>query len=164
MNQYLRLALAALYYISLPVWITIIWLYKVIKPLYHVLVFFALPFIYLGRFMLFLISWPFFVLAKFETLYIYIGVASLVGIATGTVIYGILQILSSALHLESEESTPEMPKRTVASYRAARRKRKEQNSIGTASPPVYITKSEREGSTPLGLLSQTILEENDSDF
>ena len=68
------------------------------------------------------------------------------------------------LHLDQEEHTPEMPKRTIASYRAARRKRKEASLAKSDLAPIYVSRSEKESSTPFGLLSQTILEENDSDF
>lgn len=86
------------------------------------------------------------------------------GIATGGVVYGILQLLVSVFHLDFEERTPEVPKRTVASYRAARRKKKANESKDAVTPPMSLSRSEKESNAPLGLLSQTILEEEDSDF
>ncbi|KAF2238671.1 hypothetical protein EV356DRAFT_573248 [Viridothelium virens] len=164
MNQFFGSILTVLYYIGLPFWLPATWLLRALKPLYYFLAFLALPFIYLSRFIAYLVTWPFLFLARFETLYIYVGVASLVGIVTGCLVYGVLQILSSVLRLSSDELEPEVPKRTVASYRAARRKRKGKNSKDALMSPVYLSRSEKESNTQLGLLSQTILEEDDSDF
>ncbi|KAI9714903.1 MAG: hypothetical protein M1820_000192 [Bogoriella megaspora] len=164
MNPLLSFILTILYYLILPVWLILFWLYRAVRPVYHALAFLVLPVVYVGHFLQYLVTLPFYFLAQFETLYIYLGVASLVGLVTGVTVYVILQLISSVFGLYAEEEKSELPKRTVASYRAARRKKKLGNVRDSIMSPVYLSRSEKESNTHLGLLSQTILEEDDSDF
>jgi len=150
----------------------------------------ASPLIYLGRFFVQAGLVPLRFLAKFETLYIYFGVAIIVGLTTGLILHVLSRTSSHILGLDTH--VPEVEKKakghTAASYRASREKKKKldkeltnatkarlhalnpllreafQHSPGgrASMPQSPNTPKRREG-----LLSTTILEEvedSDGDF
>lgn len=102
-----------------------------------------------------------------QTLYIYLGIAALVGITLGLLISLIAGSLNKILGLEPE-STP--PGRTAKQYREARRKQRVKAEAPLMSPgyisPGYLSLSDgmRKGNRGKGLISQTIMEEVDSDY
>ncbi|KAF1838985.1 hypothetical protein BDW02DRAFT_272068 [Decorospora gaudefroyi] len=137
-----------------------------LSPFYNVITFILLPFVHLGRAVIGVLSIPFTVkwLERIETLYVYLGTAALVGCITGTIVFAIFKVMSSSLNIDATI----VPKtrhqgRTTAEYRAARRVKKE--GIIDHSPsatPVVLKKVA--GPRRRGLLSQAIMEEEDSDF
>lgn len=99
-----------------------------------------------------------------KTLYVYFGTASLIGCITGTIIFVIFRFLSSTLKIDAP-IVPKEPEqgRTAAEYRAARRvKREEPIDHSPSATPVVLKKVA--GPRRRGLLSQAIIEEEDSDF
>lgn len=113
-------------------------------------------------------------LAKFETLYIYLGVAAVIGLVTGSILYLSSTVLVSLFDLTP---TPEEKGRTAASVRAAREKKKlEQvwqdsqvkdedgnwrNDISTEKYAEWLEKNATQRGDHHGLLGLTILEEED---
>ncbi|KAI4678911.1 uncharacterized protein J4E88_006199 [Alternaria novae-zelandiae] len=135
-------------------------------PFYNVITFVLLPFIHLGQSIIRVLSIPFSVkwLERIETLYVYFGTASLIGCITGTIIFVIFRFLSSTLKIDAP-IVPKEPEqgRTAAEYRAARRVKKEEPIDHSPSvTPVVLKKVA--GPRRRGLLSQAIIEEEDSDF
>ncbi|CAN9396834.1 unnamed protein product [Alternaria alternata] len=135
-------------------------------PFYNVITFFLLPFIHLGQAVIRVLSIPFSVkwLERIETLYVYLGTASLIGCITGAVLFVIFRFLSSTLKID----TPVVPRepekeRTAAEYRAARRAKKE-DSINHSPSATAVVLKKVAGPRRRGLLSQAIIEEEDSDF
>ncbi|KAI9752176.1 MAG: 37S ribosomal protein S9, mitochondrial [Chaenotheca gracillima] len=102
--QWLTLASAVFYYILVaPILQLSDWVFLALAPILHLL-HYALHALYV----------PLGFVARFETLYIYLGVAALVGILTGSVLHFTSSVLISALGLRSR------PKRS-ARRPAARR-------------------------------------------
>jgi hypothetical protein len=113
-----------------------------------------------------------------QTIYIYLGVAALVGLAIGVIVNYVHGSISGALALNSVPEPP--PGRTVKQYREAKRKQKARVEAAHASPvmlspanisptqlsPSYLSMSDgaRVSRRSKGLLSQTIMEEMDSDY
>jgi hypothetical protein len=99
-----------------------------------------------------------------QTLYIYLGTAALIGCLTGAVIFIIFKLISSSLNLDSAiVPQPQDRERTTAEFRAARREKKQDaTDFSLASTPVVVKRVP--GSRKKGLLSQAIMEEEDSDF
>ncbi|KAG9621073.1 hypothetical protein KCU64_g21489, partial [Aureobasidium melanogenum] len=95
-------------------------------------------------------------LQKFETIYIYLGVASITGISCGLLLHFIYSFLHSNLHLASE---PAVRGPTSRQYRASRRRKEAMLSPTLSMSSVLDTP----GAGRYGLLAQTIHEE-DSDF
>jgi hypothetical protein len=104
------------------------------------------------------------VLTLAQTLYIYLGTAALVGCITGGVIFIFFKFLSSSLSIDSAIVPQSRDQsRTTAEFRAARREKKEESTMySPASAPTVLKKVA--GSRRRGLLSQAIIEEEDSDF
>jgi hypothetical protein len=99
-----------------------------------------------------------------QTLYVYLGTAGLIGCITGTILFVIFRSLSSTLNIDA----PIVPKqrekgRTAAEYRAARRVNKE-DSIDHSPSATPVVLKKVPGPRRRGLLSQAIIEEEDSDF
>ena len=110
-----------------------------------------------------------------QTLYIYFGVAILVGAITGVVLHFMFQWISKGLGLDI--SSEEQAKVTIASYRAGRAQKKaaqgdqglnlhlktdnNDQTLVLENSDLARLKSESLRS-PIGLLSTTILEEDDS--
>ena len=83
---------------------------------------------------------------------------------TGTILFIIFKFLSSSLHIDGP-LVPEAREngRTTAEYRAARRERKDESfDHSPIATPVVLKKVP--GSRRRGLLSQAIIEEEESDF
>ncbi|KAF7672659.1 hypothetical protein GT037_009160, partial [Alternaria burnsii] len=135
-------------------------------PFYNVITFFLLPFIHLGQAVIRVLSIPFSVkwLERIETLYVYLGTASLIGCITGAVLFVIFRFLSSTLKIDAPVVPREPEKgRTAAEYRAARRVKKE-DSIDHSPSATPVVLKKVAGPRRRGLLSQAIIEEEDSDF
>jgi len=97
-------------YISLP-----------IKLLFRALLVLLAPVLHLGSYVFTGFMLPLRLLAKFETLYIYLGVAAVIGVITGS----LLHILSTVLiSMFGVAAVPEDTGRTAASIRAAREQKK----------------------------------------
>ncbi|KAL1642051.1 hypothetical protein SLS58_005639 [Diplodia intermedia] len=164
MDDSTALLLAAPYYLLVvPASAILHALLTILSPLYYALQFVLLPFIYLAHFTWHAVVFPFVMLAKLETLYVYLGVAGIVGVTTGGMLYLSFSVLKTALNLDSHE---EFSGATAAEYRAARRKKKaSQRNIGAS---VSTDSSGRlRGNVPSkkrDLLSQTILEEGGADY
>ncbi|KAG9623853.1 hypothetical protein KCU64_g20082, partial [Aureobasidium melanogenum] len=95
-------------------------------------------------------------LQKFETIYIYLGVACITGISTGLLLHFVYSFLHSNLHLASE---PAVRGPTSKQYRASPRRKEAMLSPTLSMSSVLDTP----GAGRYGLLAQTIHEE-DSDF
>ncbi|KAL8675967.1 MAG: hypothetical protein Q9186_007464 [Xanthomendoza sp. 1 TL-2023] len=120
--------------------------------------------------------WPWRFLAKFETLYVFLGVAMLVGVVTGTSLHYASGMLAALLRLEKRPQ--EEPRgRTMASYRAERTRKLQLKAISRsipelATPPKIIDTTSTDDFANLlerekqsgrrSLLTSTILEEDDS--
>ncbi|KAB2576488.1 hypothetical protein BFW01_g2868 [Lasiodiplodia theobromae] len=164
MDDGTALLLAVPYYLFvLPVSAILSVLFAVLSRLYNALQFVLLPFIYLAHFAWRAVVFPFVMLAKLETLYVYLGVAGIVGVTTGGILYFSFSVLKSAFNLDSPE---EFSGATAAEYRAARRKKKAAQRNAGAPMPMDSSSQLREipRSKRRDLLAQTILEEDDADF
>jgi len=158
-----------IYYLFLP-------FFLLFRAGYSVLLVALAPLVYLLTYTFYALVLPVRILGRFETLYIYFGVAALIGILTGSILHFSSRFIGSVLNLQDvqeEESHPPVSLRTlqdrktledawdaatpVRSY-AGRPRLKE----SLASEYAGLLKSDlgkkREGH---GLLSQTILEEDD---
>jgi hypothetical protein len=81
---------------------------------------------------------------------------------TGAVLYFIFKFLSSSLSIDASRSMP--PKhRTTAEFRASRRQKKDR-MLAHPAPPSLAVLDKAPSVRRRGLLSQTIVEEEDSDF
>lgn len=102
-----------------------------------------------------------------QTLYIYLGIAAIVGIALGVFVSFVYNLLRKPLGLDQE---PQPPGRTAKEYRIEQRKRKAKAEAPLVTAgylsPSYLSMSDgmRKGNRGKGLLSQTIMEEVDSDY
>ncbi|OJD31585.1 uncharacterized protein BKCO1_4600023 [Diplodia corticola] len=135
----------------------------ILSPLYYALQFVLLPFIYLAHFVCRAVVFPFVVVAKLETLWVYLGVAGIVGGTTGGILYLSFGVLKTALNLDSRD---EFSGTTAAEYRAARRKKKaSQGNIGAS---VSTDSSGRLRETALlkkrDLLAQSIMKEDGAEY
>ncbi|KAK7539120.1 hypothetical protein IWX49DRAFT_571619 [Phyllosticta citricarpa] len=166
MNAYLALAFTASYYLLLlPLFTLARWTFIIVAPLYFALQFVLLPILHLGRFSLHVVLLPLTLLAKLETIYIYVGVASVIGIMAGCLLHVSTRVLRTMFGLHVDSTWPKSPPvRSAADYRAERRRR------GKRVPAAVPKKFEplelpREGRTlrQRSLWSQPILEEDDSE-
>jgi hypothetical protein len=95
--------------------------------------------------------------------YVYLGTAGLIGCLTGAVLFLIFRLLSSTLNMDSTIVPQSEDKgRTAAAYRAARREKMEMTKQSPSASPIVLKKVA--GPRRRGLLSQAIIEEEDSDF
>jgi hypothetical protein len=85
---------------------------------------------------------------------------------TGAVLYFIFKFLSSSFSIDTSSRAKPRKGRTTAEFRAARREK--QDRMLTPAPPTQVVLDKAPGTAPgrrgRGLLSQTIAEEEDSDF
>ncbi|OCK98042.1 uncharacterized protein K441DRAFT_604801 [Cenococcum geophilum 1.58] len=162
--DYLAATLTVLYYILYPIVKLVQWLLIALSPLWYAVQFFLLPLTHLGHVLLGTFLFPFHpqLLSNIETIYIYLGVAGLIGFVAGGFIHLCFGFLSAVLNIDSTAGNTQEKGRTAASYRAARRKKKMQSLDYPLSPP--LLKTEETIQPQRGLLSQTIIEEEDSDF
>ncbi|KAF2004434.1 hypothetical protein P154DRAFT_43500 [Amniculicola lignicola CBS 123094] len=136
----------------------------ILSPFWAILSFILLPITSLLHVLFSVVLFPFRqqLLDKIETIYIYLGIAGIIGCATGAILHFCFNILSSSLNIDTAAEAKAREKgRTVAAFREARRKKKAQ-SLG--SSPVSTPTMLRGPRRQRGLLSQTIIEEEDSDF
>jgi len=162
--DYLAAATTVISYILYPIVKLVQWLLIALSPLWYCVQFLLLPLTYLGHvfFGIFVFPFQLQLLSKIETIYIYLGVAGLIGFVAGGFVHLCFNFLSSALHIDSTVGDIQEKGRTAASYRAARRKKKMQSLDYPLSP--RLLKTEEAAQPQRGLLSQTIIEEEDSDF
>ncbi|KAK5167342.1 uncharacterized protein LTR77_007041 [Saxophila tyrrhenica] len=138
----------------------------ILKLLYRPLEFLLLPVVYLGQFLFACVLAPFKFLARFETLYIYLGIGALVGGALGLLLAFICTSLQGPLGLEPQ---PLESGRTAKQYRQEKRRKRENGlpllSPGYSSPnQVSASNSSRRVGRGKGMLQQPIMEEVDSDY
>jgi hypothetical protein len=165
---------SVLYYLSLPFTIIFDWILVALAPVLH-----------MGQYLLSAFLFPLRLLSKFEvgknilfsctlligheTLYIYLGVAAVIGLLTGSILHISSSILVSVFNLTP---APEETGRSAASVRAAREKKKKLEQAWQSSTtrtergklkedPSMEKKFSEWLETDQGLLSQTILEEDD---
>ncbi|QIW99013.1 hypothetical protein AMS68_004531 [Peltaster fructicola] len=139
------------------------------KLLYGPISTFLQPFIYVGRFFLFLITLPYHLLAKFEPLYNFLGVAAIIGLLIGLGLhysarnFDNVPDVSNIITSQVYEYFPWLKGRTVKQYREGKGKQgyASMPSSGYASLSDSVATSRRGKSN---LIAQTILEEVDSDF
>lgn len=81
---------------------------------------------------------------------------------TGAVLYFIFKFLSSSLSIDAASGARPRKGRTTAEFRATRREKQDQ--MLAPSPPTPVVVDKAPGRRGRGLLSQTIVEEEDSDF
>ncbi|KAL9129130.1 MAG: hypothetical protein Q9217_002340 [Psora testacea] len=137
------------------------------------------PILRLGHSFAYAFWYPLYMLRKFETLFVFLGVALIVGALTGTSLHYISDFTISILHLKADPQQEERG-RSLAKYRANKRELKEQdaplrklirkNKITPQDDGVllnelkdweWLAKEER-GRPRNGLIPNTILEEEDS--
>lgn len=105
-------------------------------------------------------------LTSHQTLYIYLGIAALVGIGLGLLVSFVYNALRKPLGLDE---SPQPKGRTAKQYRTEKRKRKTKAeapliTAGYLSPSHLSTSEGARRARNKGLISQTILEEMDSDY
>jgi len=152
------------YYLLLPFITVLGWLLVLLAPVGH-----------LGNYLLSGMLLPVTLLAKFETLYIYLGVAAVIGLVTGSILHLSSTLLISMLNLSP---LPEETQRSAASVRAAREQKKledawQSSAVESDQPrwKVDISMEAKHGDwsekdatkrrEDHGLLGQTIIEEDD---
>jgi hypothetical protein len=156
-----------------------------LTPLWTLAGFILLPFVHLARTVSNIITFPFSVqwldrievrigftpqsevLTLSQTVYIYLGTAALIGCLTGGLVFIFFKLLSSSLNIDSAPvPQPRDRTRTTAEFRAARREKKEEPVEPMDYPPACTPTvlNKVVGSRRKGLLSQAIIEEEDSDF
>ncbi|KAG9553133.1 hypothetical protein KCU86_g20530, partial [Aureobasidium melanogenum] len=160
MNPYVSWSLAALYYLTYPVYFLLCFIALTLKtllsPITSLLLFLLQPLVLFAQLLAYCALVPLRFLQKFETIYIYLGVASITGISCGLLLHFIYSFLHSNLHLASE---PAVRGPTSRQYRASRRRKEAMLSPTLSMSSVLDTP----GAGRYGLLAQTIHEE-DSDF
>ncbi|ORX97945.1 hypothetical protein BCR34DRAFT_496483 [Clohesyomyces aquaticus] len=140
---------------------------SVLSPFWVVGQFMLLPVTYLVHAILHIILFPFRLqlLEKLETIYIYLGIAGLIGCITGAILFLSINILSSMLRIDARAGTQprhEHAGRTAAEFRATRRKRMEDTRENRSTPPVARISGPSQGRRGVG--SQAILKEEDRDL
>ncbi|KAF2823918.1 hypothetical protein CC86DRAFT_297538 [Ophiobolus disseminans] len=150
----------------------------ILTPVWRLVSFVFLPFIHLAQVIINIITFPFSGkwLDRIETLYIYLGTAGLIGCITGAVVFLIFKVISSSLNIDlvsmPQRQTKPQPQpqsrshdqgRTAARFRTEQRVKKEEiidySPVSTPAVSNTVPVSHRQG-----LLSQAIIEEEDSDF
>ncbi|KAF2490495.1 hypothetical protein BU16DRAFT_543814 [Lophium mytilinum] len=162
--NWLSTTLSVLYYIILlPIVKLTQFILLVLLPLWRLIQWILLPVTHLARVLLGVALFPFHaqLLSRFETLYIYLGVAGLVGSITGLILFTCFNFLSTILRIDAATEDKQAQGMTAASYRAARRRKQAIQPAYPLSPTVL--KEEVTG-PHRNLLAQTIVEEEDSDL
>ncbi|KAF2114911.1 hypothetical protein BDV96DRAFT_646778 [Lophiotrema nucula] len=163
MAEALATASAVLYYACWPIIKLLQGLAFILSPFWNIAQFILLPFTSLAQAILGILLLPFKIqlLDRVETIYIYLGIAGLIGCLTGGILHLTFNTLSSALNIDSPAGPKaRTPGRTAAQYRMERRKKKGTETLDQSSSPSVL----RAGPRQRGLLAQTIIEEEDSDF
>jgi len=155
-----------LYYICFPIII-------ILRLLLAAVIFVAAPVLHVAHYLMHGVLWPIRQLGKLETLYIYFGVAALVGILTGAILHYSTDFIVRILGIDK---VTEQRGRTLSSYRAEKKERQIKNQRRTLPKiglkPMKLDTGLKEeysdwlkqdkGFSTKGLLSTTILEEEDS--
>jgi len=161
---WLAVVIRTLSYILLPV-----------KLLFNVLLILLAPVLHLGSYVFTGFMLPLRLLAKFETLYIYLGVAAVIGIITGSLLHISSTVLVSMFDLAT---VPEETGRAAASVRAAREQKKlegawessvakgesarlRNNPSSRKKQAEWLESELAKRRDDQGLLGQTIIEEDD---
>ncbi|MCJ1434111.1 hypothetical protein MMC27_003477 [Xylographa pallens] len=162
----LSTAATVLYYIGFPVII-------IVRLLLAAVIFVAAPILHVAHYLLHGVLWPIRQLARLETLYIYFGVAALVGICTAAILHYSMTFVIKNLRIDG---SGEERGRTLSSYRAEKTERQAEK-IRQTLPKVGLKPKrldtgvkeeyskwlkQDKGFATKGLLSTTILEEEDS--
>ncbi|KAK0100999.1 hypothetical protein ONS95_013011 [Cadophora gregata] len=147
------------YYVSLPITIIFRWIVACLTLVSNLAMYISSGFLLPLRF-----------LAKFETMFIYLGVAAVIGLITGSILHLSSSLLDSVFNLTT---APEETGRSAASVRAAREQKKLEQAWDRI--PTKSTKGDLRSDPEMerfaewlekgdhGVLGQTILEEDDSD-
>ncbi len=105
-------------------------------------------------------------------MYIYLGVATIIGVSAGVILHVSFSVLAGMLNLDAPDAPVKPRARAAVTHPAKQRKKKPKAprapaAVVTEPPPYY---SLLELGSPItdpnqpGLLGQTILEEEDSDL
>ncbi|KAF2715005.1 hypothetical protein K504DRAFT_367414 [Pleomassaria siparia CBS 279.74] len=164
-NTLAAASITILYCLSWPLLQSFYAVSFILTPLWTCVQFILLPITCLAHAVLDVVLFPFRlrVLDRIETIYIYLGIAALIGCIAGAVLHFSFTFISSTLSIDAaSESRARSRQRTAATYRAARSKRKAEilDYASTRTMVKTVSNSQRQR----GLLSQTIIEEQDSDF
>ncbi|KAF2208598.1 hypothetical protein CERZMDRAFT_101346 [Cercospora zeae-maydis SCOH1-5] len=155
-------------------------LLRLLHLLWRPIAFVLQPLVYLANFLLACLALPFRAIVKLETLYIYLGIAALVGILGG--LLGSLITSKVTRTFLKPSPTKAQKVRSVKDYRQQKQQQKVNDQLPTLlvpparpvngispqrpSPgsvsPGYLSLSD--GSRRRGLMSTAILEEDDSDL
>ncbi|KAF2157957.1 hypothetical protein K461DRAFT_290218 [Myriangium duriaei CBS 260.36] len=138
MHPYLESTLTVLFWVVYPLYWIVWWIVYllvqaglyILNPLYNVLLFILRPFILVGSFVGQLAYLPIDIIARFETIYIYLGVASLVGVVAGLVLHFTFSALVSVLGLKQSS-------RAISTYRSREPRRQQ----AVKAPEVSLHKS-----------------------
>ncbi|KEQ80509.1 hypothetical protein M438DRAFT_348737 [Aureobasidium pullulans EXF-150] len=165
MNIYVSWLLTGLYYLIYPVYFLLsfvaLCLKALLSPITSALLFLLQPVVLFGQLLAYCTFAPFRFLQRFETIYIYLGVASITGLSCGLLLHFVYSFLYSNLHLAPE---PVIRGPTSKQYRASRRRKDMYQSEAMLSPTLSMSSVlDTPGAGRYGLLAQTIHEE-DSDF
>ncbi|CAI6333511.1 unnamed protein product [Periconia digitata] len=120
-----------------------------LSPFWTLITFVFLPVTYLVQTVLSIVLFPFRVdvLERVETIYIWLGVAALVGCITGGVLYLIYRGLTSALNIDASaaaEPKKAAPRgKTIEQFRAARREKRGAEFDGSSSSTTLRSKPAR---------------------
>ncbi|KAF2638907.1 hypothetical protein P280DRAFT_470923 [Massarina eburnea CBS 473.64] len=134
----------------------------ILAPFWSLLQFFFLPITCLVHAILALVLLPFRVdiLERIETIYIWLGIAALVGCATGAAVFLIFNFLTSAFNIDAASQPKPPPQgRTIGEFRSARREKSGTATESSSGPTVVHMAAPRRR----GLMSQAIMEE-ESEF
>ncbi|KAF2446441.1 hypothetical protein P171DRAFT_357484 [Karstenula rhodostoma CBS 690.94] len=134
----------------------------ILSPFWALAQFIFLPVAYLLKTIYAFVSFPFrlHLLERIETIYIWVGVAGLIGCIAGTVLFLVFRFLASAFHLDgTTDAQSRASGRTVKEFRAMRRVKKEPHTGSPSGRRLDKVAALRRR----GLSSQPILEE-ESEF
>jgi hypothetical protein len=133
----------------------------ILSPFWAVISFVLLPLTHLIRVALSIILFPFRLrlLDKFETIYIYLGIAALVGILAGAVLHLCFGLITSALRIDAASET-QKEKIKLGSRKSGNDKKKVRSLDLPSSRAIFKRK---EAVSQARLFSQAIMEE-DSEF
>ncbi|KAK7180839.1 uncharacterized protein CC84DRAFT_722455 [Paraphaeosphaeria sporulosa] len=129
----------------------------ILSPFWALAQFILLPAVYLLKSIYAVVSFPFrlHLLERIETIYIWVGVAGLIGCIAGTALFLLFKFLTSAFHIDGTGSASRTSGRTVKEFRATRRVKKEPYTSSPSGRRIDKVAALRKGV----LSSQPILEE-----
>jgi len=115
--------------IGLVLWYLILTIWLLLQTIYWPVAFLLQPIFFLGRFLVACLLFPVQIIIKFETLYIYFGVAAIVGLSAGLMGRTVFGLLRSVLQLDVESPKPATSGRTLKDWREAKQHRHEQQLL-----------------------------------